>query len=52
MSGGGLALVKASKSSRFAEGDVVNGMVPWSSYFIADTAAQVGASALRVCVCV
>jgi len=41
LSGGGIGLVKASKSSRFKEGDVVTGMVPWSTYFVADTAGQV-----------
>ena len=41
LTGGGIGLVKASKSSKFNEGDVVNGMVPWSTYFIADATSQV-----------
>jgi NADPH-dependent curcumin reductase CurA len=47
MSGGGIGLVKASKSSSFAEGDVVSGMTPWSTFFIAGAAAQVGGHMCR-----
>jgi NADPH-dependent curcumin reductase CurA len=42
MSGGGIGLVKASKSSSFAEGDVLSGMMPWSTFFVAGPAALVG----------
>jgi len=41
LSGFGAGLVKASKSSKFKEGDVVTGVVPWSTYFVEDTAGQV-----------
>lgn len=41
LTGGGLAAVKASKSADFAEGDVISGMVPWSSYFVLDVEQQV-----------
>jgi NADPH-dependent curcumin reductase CurA len=48
MSGGGIGLVKASKSSAFKEGDVVSGFVPWSSYFVADAASLVSSRAHRL----
>lgn len=42
LSGGGIGLVKAaSSSSKLKEGDVVSGMMPWSTFFLADAAAQV-----------
>jgi NADPH-dependent curcumin reductase CurA len=40
---GGIGLVKASKADGFAAGDVVSGMLPWSSHAVLDAAAQVGA---------
>jgi NADPH-dependent curcumin reductase CurA len=48
MSGGGICLVKASKSSSFKEGDVVSGFVQWSTYYVADEATLVS----RVVLCV
>jgi NADPH-dependent curcumin reductase CurA len=36
--------VKASKAAGFAAGDVVSGMLPWSSHAVLDEAAQVGAA--------
>lgn len=50
MSGSGIGLIKASKSSAFKEGDVVSGFVPWSSFFVANAASLVRA-ALRTDCC-
>lgn len=48
MSGGGIGLIKASKNSKFTEGDVISGFVPWSTYYIADAAGLVSC-AVRAC---
>ncbi|KAF6262190.1 hypothetical protein COO60DRAFT_1636219 [Scenedesmus sp. NREL 46B-D3] len=40
LSSGGIGLVKASKAAAYAEGDVVSGMLPWSSHAVLDEAAQ------------
>lgn len=49
MSGGGIGLIKASKSSAFKEGDVVSGFVPWSSFFVANAASLVRAALRTDC---
>lgn len=41
MSGGGIGLIKASKHNNYKEGDVIVGMVPWSTYYIADATTLV-----------
>lgn len=48
LSGGGLGLVKASRSSRFPEGVVVSGFMPWSTHFVLDAASQVRGGRLLV----
>lgn len=40
LASGGIGLVKASKAAGFAAGDVVSGMLPWSSLAVLDQAAQ------------
>eukprot|EP00775_Hariotina_reticulata_P009113 gene9113-9282_t len=42
VTGGGLGLVKASKAADFAQGDVISGLVPWSSFFVLDVQQQGG----------
>lgn len=43
LQGGCVAQVVASKAPGFAEGEVVSGMLPWSSHQIVEADAQVGA---------
>jgi NADPH-dependent curcumin reductase CurA len=42
LNGGCVGQVVASKAAGFAEGEVVSGMLPWSSHQILDADAQVG----------
>eukprot|EP00775_Hariotina_reticulata_P009107 gene9107-9276_t len=34
LTSGGIAVVRASKSRQYTEGDVISGMFPWSSHFV------------------
>eukprot|EP00882_Tetradesmus_deserticola_P033412 GHRQ01038171.1.p1 GENE.GHRQ01038171.1~~GHRQ01038171.1.p1 ORF type:complete len:120 (+),score=34.96 GHRQ01038171.1:108-467(+) len=42
LASGGIGLIKASKTATYVEGDVVSGMLPWSSHAVLNVAAQVG----------